>query len=78
MLPIISLCALFGNAALASQSIELRVTATIPPQPCQFPETCEQAPSNAPSKLIVSDGSIYYVGSAPSVRTSGDLVSVIF
>jgi hypothetical protein len=75
--PIFLFLALSG-AAVASQTMELRVSATIPPRPCQYPQICEPAPQAAQSKMIFSGGSVLYVGSTPEVHIAGDLVTVIF
>ena len=77
-LPPIYLLLALSDAAAASQSVELRVSATIPPQPCQYPQICEPAPQDARSKMVFSGGSVFYVGSTPEVRIAGDLVKVIF
>jgi len=67
-----------GAGAAAQQSIRLRVTATIPPRPCEYPQPCEAAPSQTTSSVIVDEQTIRYVGTTPDVSREGDLLVVIF
>ena len=64
--------------AAAQQSIQLRVTATIPPRPCEYPQPCEPAPGQTTSSVIVDGHTISYVGTTPDVTREGDLLVVIF
>jgi len=72
---------LLGTAcslALAEQSIRLYVSATIPPQPCEYPDRCQPVESTALTKVSVEQGVIRYVGSPPAISQQGDLLTVIF
>ncbi|MDA1232917.1 MAG: hypothetical protein O2856_19280 [Planctomycetota bacterium] len=62
----------------AEHAIRLRVSATIPPRPCEFPNRCDPVPAAAQSKVIVDNGVIRYVGSPPAVTQNGDLLTVRF
>jgi len=62
----------------ADQTIRLRVSATIPPKPCAFPDVCNPVPANTQTKVVVDDGKIHYVGSAPQVTKKDDLMTVNF
>ncbi len=68
---------LAGNS-LAQQSVEVRISATVPPLPCDFPELCEAAPQSAGSKVTIEGNSVRYVGSRPAVTQHGDVIMVIF
>jgi len=69
---------LTGATALAQQSIQLRVTATIPPRPCEYPRPCEPVPAGTTSKVTVDEQTVSYLGSPPDVRRDGDLLIVKF
>jgi hypothetical protein len=69
---------LTGAATLAQQSIQLRVTATIPPRPCEHPQVCEPVPAGTMSKVTIDEQTVSYLGSAPDVRREGDLLIVKF
>ena len=70
--------ALLAGSVLAQGSQELRVSATVPPPPCQFPDPCEPVTQSATSNVTVTDDTVYYVGSAPTVERKDDLLTVIF
>jgi len=70
--------ALLGNIALANQSYQLNVSATVPPRPCQYPEICEPAQADAATRVTIEDGEVLYVGSPPEVTQSEDLMTVMF
>jgi hypothetical protein len=72
-----SLLTLAGGVR-AEQTIQLRVSATIPPRACEYPNQCEPAPATAQTKATVDNGTILYVGSAPEVTEEGDLITVKF
>ena len=63
---------------LLADQIRLRVSATIPPRPCEFPNTCEPVPANTRSKVVVENETVRYVGSPPEVTKKDDLMTVIF
>ncbi len=69
---------LLGQIALAGQTSQLRVSAIVPPRPCQYPERCEPVETTATTSVTVEDGVIRYIGSAPSVTQSDDLISIRF
>jgi len=70
--------ALLANIALADQSHQLNVSATVPPRPCQYPEVCEPVQANTATMLTIEDGEIRYVGSPPEVTQSENLIIVLF
>ena len=67
-----------GVAASDNRSAVLKVGATIPARPCQYPEQCKPAPRKTVTSLSVRDGVIRYVGTAPRVEKKGDLVTITF
>ncbi len=69
---------LLASSSLAQQSIELRVSATVPPPPCEFPDPCESAPQSASSKVTIDNNSVRYVGSRPTITQQDDVIIVIF
>ena len=62
----------------AEQTIRLRVSATIPPRPCEFPNTCDPVPASTQTKVVVENESVRYVGSPPAVTKKDGLMTVIF
>ena len=69
---------LVGIAALAAPSIQLRVSATVPPRACEYPDPCDPVSKAIPSRVTVEDDRIIYLGSTPAVRVDGDLMIVTF
>ena len=69
---------LLANITMAEQTIQLRVSATIPPRPCQYPNHCELVEPSATTKVTVDDGVIRYVGSPPSVTQTEELITILF
>ena len=69
---------LLASSSLAQQSTELRVSATVPPPPCEFPDPCEFAAQTAISKVTVDNDSVHYVGSRPTVERQDGVIVVIF
>jgi len=69
------------SSASAEQTIRLRVSATIPPRACEFPDPCDPLPAqlkNVVTSVTVSADSIRYVGSPPEVTKKDDLMTVKF
>lgn len=62
----------------ADQSIRLRVSATIPPRPCEFPNICDPVPANTQTRVVIENEKVRYVGSAPEVTKKDGLMTVIF
>ena len=62
----------------ADQSIRLRVSATIPPRPCEFPNICDPVPANTQTRVVMENEKVRYVGSAPEVTKKDGLMTVIF
>ncbi len=62
----------------AEQTSRLRVSATIPPRPCEHPNHCNPVPAKTQTKVVVNNESISYVGSPPKVTKKDDLMTVIF
>ena len=76
---ILLLASLFaGASALAQQSVQLRVTATIPPRPCEYPQACKPVPPGTTTNVTITGESVSYLGSTPEVRREGDLLIVKF
>ncbi len=69
---------LLGNASIAQQTTRLKVSATIPPRACEYPDRCERVATSAPTMVSVDKGVVYYIGSTPSVTQKDDLLIVIF
>jgi len=70
--------ALVSAAAGAQQSITLRVTATVPPRSCEYPQHCAPAPLTTISKVTVSNEQVRYIGTTPSVTKQDDVLRVNF
>jgi hypothetical protein len=64
--------------AAAEQSITLRVSATIPPRPCEYPQPCAPVPQSTVTRVTVDDQQVRYVGSTPAVTQKGDVLTVTF
>ena len=69
---------LASGPLLADKSIRLRVSATIPPRPCEHPNPCDPVPAATQTKVVVNNGVVSYVGSPPEVTTKDDLMTVKF
>jgi hypothetical protein len=69
---------LASGPLLADQSIRLRVSATIPPRPCEVPNTCDPVPANTQTKVVVENETVRYVGSPPEVTKKDGLMTVNF
>ena len=78
MRKLVYLLILVGVAAQAAPSIQLRVSAEVPPRACEFPDPCEPASMTIRSRVTVEDDRITYLGSTPAVRVDGDLMTVTF
>jgi len=70
--------ALLAGSVLAQGSQELHVSATVPPPPCEFPDSCEPVTQGATSTVTVTDDTVHYVGSVPMVERKDDLLIVNF
>ena len=69
---------LASGPLLADQTIRLRVSATIPPRPCEFPNICDPVSATTRTKVVVDNETIRYVGSPPEVTKKDDLMIVKF
>ena len=78
MKPLACLLLLLGAAAQAAPSIQLRVTATVPPRACEFPDPCDPASTTTPTRVTIDNERIRYLGSTPTVSVDGDLLTVTF
>ena len=63
---------------LADRFVQLRVSATIPPRPCEYPNNCDPVPANTQTKVVVDNEMVSYVGSLPEVTKKDDLMTIIF
>lgn len=76
---VLSVLALVHADASAQEGIEMRVTTTVPPRLCAYPQRCEPAmPGETGSRASVSADGVLYVGSPPEVEQVGDLLIVRF
>ena len=57
---------------------ELRIGATISPTPCQYPRRCAPPPPEVMTRLVVSESTISYIGSPPTVIRHRGLLSILF
>jgi len=62
----------------AEQSIQIRVSATILPHPCEYPNRCDPVPATTQTKAVVDNGVVSYVGSPPEVTEKDGLMTVKF
>ena len=69
---------LLGGIATADQNIRLRVSAIVPPRPCQYPDRCEPVAPGTSTKVSVENGIIRYVGPVPSVIKTDGMITVLF
>jgi hypothetical protein len=69
---------LLGTVAPAQPAVQLNVSATIPPRPCEYPNPCEPVAQSATTSVSVDEEIIRYVGSPPSVAKKDDLLIVNF
>jgi hypothetical protein len=69
---------LASGPLLANQFVQLRVSATIPPRPCEYPNNCDPVPANTRTKVVVDNTKVSYVGSPPEVTKKDDLMTIIF
>jgi hypothetical protein len=69
---------LLGTIASAQQATQLKVSATIPPRPCEYPNPCEPVAQNTPTSVTVDEGVIRYIGSPPVVTKRDNLLTVSF
>jgi type 1 fimbria pilin len=71
--------ALFASGPVrAEASVQIRVSATILPRPCEYPDRCEPVPAETQSKVIVEEEVVRYVGSPPEVSKKDGLMTVNF
>lgn len=66
-----------GLLAGDGNSGELRISVTISPAPCRYPDPCRLSSVDSVSRLIVSDSEILYVGSPPVVIRSNGMLSIL-
>ena len=69
---------LTGMTAQAAPSLQLRVSATVPPPACEYPRACEPVSTAVQTRVVIDNERILYLGSTPSVRRDGDLLTVNF
>ena len=67
-----------GVAASDNRSAVLKIGATIPPAPCQYPLRCKPSPRTTVTSMSFQNGVVRYVGSPPRVEKKGDLVTITF
>jgi len=69
---------LLGPIAPAKQATQLKVSATIPPRSCEYPNPCEPVTQNTLTSVTVDDGVIRYIGSPPLITEKDGLLIVNF
>jgi hypothetical protein len=72
---------LLGDVALCQQSSQLQIGTVVPQRPCTFPYICDSETIAAPpaqTKVSVDEDSLTYVGSAPEVTRTDDLLTIMF
>jgi len=77
---IVLLLTVVGASVPASdnRSAVLKIGATIPPAPCQYPLRCKPAPRTTVTSMSFQNGVVRYIGSPPRVEKKGDLVTITF
>lgn len=67
-----------GHVALAQQTIDLRVSAIVPPRLCNLGERCMPAAANAVTRVVVEGDVIRYTGSQPVVTRDNGVMTILF
>ncbi len=76
---IVAICLIFlTSAAAAERTAQLRVTATIPPPPCEYPRRCPGSEKTRVSEVRVDGARILYAGTMPMVKRQDGLTIVLF
>ena len=69
-----------GLVPAESPSTSLRVSAVIPPRPCDADRRCEQASTPLPAavtRVIVSGEKVRYVGSMPTIIEKDEVKTIL-
>ena len=70
------------SPVVAEESSRLKVSATVLPRPCEYPDRCENSAGHAvppaATRVVASNEGINYVGSPPTVEKKDDLLVVKF
>ena len=61
----------------AQTSVDVKVSATIPPTPCRYPEACHAIARPAESRVMVRNGVVTYVGTRPTVIRRSDRLIIL-
>ena len=72
---------LASTQAFAEATIELRVSATIAPRPCEVSETCESEMEKAApedTRVVVDEERIQYVGPKPEIIEEDGVTTILF
>ena len=72
---------LLGNVAIGQETSQLRVSAVVPPSPCEFPDPCQSETLSAPpaqTSVSIDSGVVSYVGPTPTVTQTDDQITVLF
>lgn len=69
-----------GSVLADGTSLRIKVSATVPPQPCEYPNACapKAASPMTPGHARIVDGRVLYVGPNPDVTRQGDLLTIRF
>ncbi len=57
---------------------QLRVSATVPPKACHFPDTCKPVPDHVKTMVKVSKQGVQYIGSPPEISEKDGRLIIIF
>lgn len=67
-----------AHVALAQQTIDLRVSAIVPPRLCNLGERCMPAAATAMTRVVVEGDVIRYTGSQPVVTRDNGVMTILF
>ena len=67
-----------ANSSAAESSAQLRVSATVPPKACQYPDTCKPVPATIKTSVTVSNEVVRYIGSPPAIAEKDGLLTITF
>lgn len=67
-----------ANSSAAESSAQLRVSATIPPKACQYPDACKPVPATIKTSATVNNQVVRYIGSPPAIAEKDGLLTITF
>ncbi|MDJ0906002.1 MAG: hypothetical protein QNI96_08295 [Woeseiaceae bacterium] len=66
------------NSAFTQATTRISVGAVVPPPLCNYPESCQTAVKDYPSRAVIGREAVRYSGARPRVLRRGDLLVVLF